>query len=274
MKFSKKLLADDLKGIEKEYDVFIVGSDQVWNPKITNNDANYFLDFLENDEKKYSYAASFGISKWEDSYMLDIKKLLKSFKLISVREKTAKNIIYSKLERKIFVNIDPVFLLTKDNWMNFVNKSITKQKEYILVYTVGNPKYVYEYAKNLSKKYNYEILNIRYKISLKNKSLNIGHTLYDIGPDEFVSLVANAKCIVTNSFHATAFSIIFNKDFYLELPDKLSSRIEDLCISLGIKLDNNEIKEMINLDWKNINYRLENKRKESLEYIDKIINNG
>lgn len=274
MEFSKKLLANDLKNIEKDYDIFIVGSDQVWNPEITNNDVNYFLDFLDNNKKKYSYAASFGISKWKDSYTLDIKDLLKSFQKISVREKTAKDMIHSKIKREIFVNIDPVFLLTRDNWMNFVNKSVTKQKEYILVYTVGNPKYIYEYAKNLSKKYNYEILNIRYKISLKNRSLNIGHTLYDIGPDEFVSLIANAKCIVTNSFHAIAFSIIFNKDFYVELPEKLSSRIEDLFISLGIKLDNNrniKIKEILNIDWNNINYRLDNKRKESLEYIDSII---
>ncbi len=277
MVFTKKLLKNDLKSLEQNYDIFIVGSDQVWNPNITNNDESYFLDFINDNAKKYSYAASFGVSKWEQFYKLDINTLLKSFKMISVREDTAKKIIQSQLTKDISVDLDPVFLLPKNTWINLVKNRAMIDREYILVYTVGNPKYVYEYTKKLSEQNNCDVINIRYKISLKNKNFTIGNVLYDVGPDEFVSLIANAKYIVTNSFHATAFSIIFNKKIYIELPDGLSSRIEDLCTSLKIKLNNtkdNKLKEISNVNWKDINYQLDKKRKKSLTYINKVINNN
>lgn len=258
---------NELKCLENQYDKFVVGSDQVWNPEITNHDSTYFLDFVHDSGKKRSYAASLGISKWDTSSFLPLKQLVESFSVLSVRETTARNIIKSVVEdKKINIDLDPVFLLQREVWERFrVKKKCNKA--YILVYTVGTPLKVYEYAKKLADKENLEIINIRYKMALRNRLFDIGHTIYDASPEDFVSLIANSKYVVTNSFHATAFSIIFNKEMFIELPQGLGSRIEDLLCSLGITGRYIDDEKINNIEWAVVNSKLQNAMRISLNHL-------
>lgn len=272
MNFSLPVQRDKLASIDDIYDCYIVGSDQIWNPDITGDDASYFLDFVVNNKKKYSYAASFGVAKWPTTSKLPLQQLLSQFNRISVREKTGADIVKSMLPNKknIFVNLDPVFLLEKSDWQSFVQINGTENASYLFVYTVGVPQKVYAFAQKLAEEKNLKIVNLRYTKSLRNKQTKIGKVIYDASPDEFVSYIANAACVVTNSFHATAFSVIFNKDIYVEMPQGLSSRIQDLFQLLNIT--NRTIGYPVDkLDWDKINKKLAKAREKSLQYLEEIL---
>lgn len=134
---------------------------------------------------------------------------MENFYHISVREKTGKEIIHKIMPDRddITVDVDPVFLLKRKEWQRFV--APFNQSPYIFIYTVGNPQNVYQYASKLASEKKINIINLRYAKSFRRRAEQIGQVIYDASPEEFVSLIGNAAYVVTNSFHATAFSLIF-----------------------------------------------------------------
>ena len=273
MNFSEKLAKNELTRISDSYDIYIVGSDQVWNPLITGGDTAYFLDFVKDNHKKISYAASFGVSSWPPEYKIPAGKLLELFHLISTREKTGADIVRNLTVQKptLTVNVDPVFLLDCDEWRRFVN-ALTEQKPYIFIYVVGsgNQSDIYYYATKLAKEKNLNIINLRYNKSLRHKEFNLGHVVYDASPDEFVSYIGNAACVVTDSFHATAFSVIFHKDMYVSKPHRVSSRITDLFDLTGIqgRFIGEPLKK---IHWDKVDKNLEKAKADSLAYLKSIV---
>ena len=259
---------------EEKYSLFIAGSDQVWNYNITNSDGSYFLDFINDNRKKCSYAASFGISILPKDKMEMYSNYLKNFNAISVREKSGANLVNNIVGRTAVVDLDPVFLLSAREWEKLCCKQEKISCKYILVYTVGAPDKVYQNAKNLRDKTGFKIINIKYNLSLRNKAGKIGDCLYTVGPEEFVNFLKNAEIIVTNSFHAVAFSIIFNKEFFVEINDNLSTRITDLLTSLNIDgryFDDTISKKSNKIVWQPINDILESKKKSSIIHLKKIL---
>ena len=273
MNFSEKLVKNELIRISDSYDTYIVGSDQVWNPFITGGDTAYFLDFVKNNHKKFSYAASFGISSWPREYKIPVGSLMELFRSISIREKTGSNIVRKLTTQTppLIVSVDPVFLLDCDEWRRFVNAS-TEQKPYIFIYVVGsgNQSDIYYYAEKLAKEKNLNIINLRYNKSLRHKEFNLGHMVYDASPDEFVSYIGNAACVVTDSFHATAFSVIFHKDMYVSKPHRVSSRITDLFDLTGIqgRFIGEPLKK---IHWDKVDKHLEKAKADSLAYLKSIV---
>lgn len=272
MTFSEKLDKKALSQVADRYDAYIVGSDQVWNPLITGGDSAYFLDFVKDRQKKFAYAASFGVSSWPVGYP-SAGEMLEDFRAISTREKTGAGIVRTVTEKTppLSVSVDPVFLPGRAIWQHFV-KPATGQKPYLFIYVVGSGKQeeVYRTAAELAKEKHLEIINLRYGKPLRHKEFSVGHLAYEAGPDEFVSYIANAECVVTDSFHATAFSTIFHKDMYVSKPEKVSSRITDLFDVAGIA--GRFIGEKMQpIDWDSVDERLKKAKADSLRYLKEII---
>ena len=242
-----------------DYDQYIVGSDQVFNLELTKYDTEYFLPRISG-EKKATYAASLGVSSLNDKQASIFKNGLNDFKNISIREKVGSEIIQSIFpDRNIYQMIDPVFLNSKEYWKTVSSSRIYKKK-YILIYAFIDFDKAYSIAKKFDSK-----LDILYICDSLKKTRKDVKNIRGVGPKEFLSLIYNAECIVTDSFHGTAFSVIFNKPFY-SIPYKgtesrfidmlnifnLDNRIVDsdnvvLSSEIDYKLVNNEIGHRIDL---------------------------
>ncbi len=217
------------------YDAYVVGSDQVWNPHLAGDDVNWFLNFTS--RRKISYAASFGLSILPQKYMDRYSKYIQNLNAVSVREESAAKLIQNMGLPRPQVVLDPIFLLTREMWSKI---AVTpKQSKYILCYYMpGFPaieKRMQQFAKEYSKKYDCRILNIGKKEY--SRFFFWENNLRGIGPAEFLGLIANAELVITNSFHGTAFSVLFDKKFISVIDTSLgkkdlSSRITNLLVNI------------------------------------------
>ena len=263
---------EELKANTPIADIYFAGSDQIWNTDSPNGkDPSFFLDFIPGDAVKASYAASFSVSEIATEYLDFVKKRLITFDFISVREKTGINILKSLGIEHGCVVVDPVFLLGKGHWEK-LSKFQTNEK-YIFVYDQENNPAIKKAALKLAKQHNLRIYAIE---SLYPKSY-ADRRIKDAGPEEFVGLINNCDICLTNSFHCIAFSLIFNKKFYLfkRTHQKVNSRMLDLLDDLGLndRIGNTNQDE---LSLKEINYQavneiIEQKRLNSFNYINGVI---
>lgn len=261
--------------VNNRYDMFITGSDQVWNYELTGLDKAYFLDFVENDKKKKCYAASFGIEKIPEFYKDKYRKLLKCFSTILIREKTGAKIIKELINKDAITVLDPVFLLNNKEWEAIIEKDKFDniKNKYILVY-MPTPD-MKKFTKILSKKYNLPIYNITDPMLKINN--NFGKIEATLGPSEFVNAIKNAKFVVTSSFHATVFSIIFNKEFFININSEgksRGSRLTDLLCLLEIddrEIANYNIDSFKPLNWEKINRKLEIEKQRSIQELKQML---
>lgn len=286
--FSKKYLElnekiisrEDLKILNNKYDKFIVGSDQVWNIKITNYDTTYMLDFVEENYKKTSYAASIGIKDLNEKDKNYFKHNLNKFSNISVRENEAKNLLYTNelVEKSKIIHtvLDPTLLLNKEEWANTFNLAVTEnqREKYMLVYAFLDYNYLKEIAIDIAKKKNLKIYWITASLEYDKKIKYIR----DSSPIQFLELFYHADYILTNSFHGTAFAINFNKDFNVELlvsNSKVNSRMENLLklmdLNDRIVSEKNGIYTSKMINYERVNNILENERNNSLNYLQNAL---
>lgn len=266
----------DLEKIETNYDMFITGSDQVWNSKHTGMDEGYFLKFVKNSKKKNSYAASFGFNEIPEGKQEIYTEMLKEFNNISVREKNGINIINSLIKPNcdVEIHLDPTFLIDKEDW-NKIAK-IPKETDYILVFVMQKNKTIFEFAEKLAKETGKKIIYISdsFKKRIKAKYK------YTLSPEEWLGYFINANYIVTNSFHGAAFSIILNKKFYMELqkpPATANSRLEDLLEKFGLqdrKIVNGENAVRTDIRWEYVNNIINEEKNKSINYLRKIEKEG
>ena len=281
IRFYKKFLNVDfnnivdrnlLNGLNEIYDLFVSGSDQVFNLKLTNADKTYFLDFVTDSSKKFSYSASFGLADLDTEDKQLYAMLLAGFKKISVREIQGKKIIKDLLNIETNITLDPSFLLDKETWKEIALPN--KYSDYILLYTISLPDRILKFAENLSKITGYKLVFITSALKRTIKADYIICT-----PEQWLGYFLNAKYIVTNSFHGTSFAINFNKKFFVDLFSEtpmasVNSRIENI-----LKLFQLEDRLIDNIKYnynKEINYEAANKileleRKKSIDYLKAII---
>lgn len=249
-------------------DIYITGSDQVWNSGWNGGiDKPLFLNFVPKGSKCIAYAASFGKSSLEDWEIPETKELLNKYSKLSTREISGTEILNS-LGFKSDVVLDPTLLLNKDDWSNIISDKY-KDKKYILVYNLNRNKKIDIYANNISKSTGLPIYYLSYSI----------HEFYKKGKmiccpqvEDFLSLINNASYIVTDSFHATAFSINFNKNFMIVFPNKYSTRVESILKITN--LTNRIVKDVNstslaseNIDFKTANEIILKERKKSIEWL-------
>lgn len=241
---------NNIKNIENKMDYFVAGSDQIWNTDITGNDYTYFLDFVQDKEKKHSYAASIGKLHYSNEQKDKIYKLLKNFKNITVRENSANKELTFIGIKDVNTVMDPTFLLSKEEWIKNLNLKKNKS-EYIFVYMIDEVSRNFKKIKRFADKNKLDIIYIN------NNFFNIRKVVNDrkASPIDFLNYIYNAKYIITGSFHAICFSLIFNKDFYYIYNKKngRNSRIEDLMKLLKISDDSN-ITDTENINKVNIEY--------------------
>lgn len=251
------------------YDYYIVGSDQVWNPEITHYDRNFFFPFVMNKGKKISYAASIGKEELNNEEYEFIKKNVDNIDCISTREESAQIILKSMGFSNVEVVLDPTLLLKKDHWIKLDNQKF-KGKKYVLVYSLEKNELLNKIAKCIARQNNLEIVNMipenRKDFLDKNNSF---------GPYEFISAVKNATYVVTNSFHGTAFSIIFEKNFFT-IPHKtrgtrMRHLLETLDLNERIIEEQSDLSSTKTIKWPEVNEKLDVLRAHSIDFLSKSL---
>ena len=256
----------ELKNKPPRADIYIAGSDQIWNSILPNGkDPAFFLNFGDKSIKRISYAASFGISLIPDNVKDTTKQYLSFLDDISVREITGVKLL-SELGYNSTVVLDPVFLLNTNEW-EILARSIKHviNHKYILVYDIfQDNNNLISAAQDLSKKYGLEIVSI----NDAKKSHYAHHNISNGGPIEFLNLIYNAEFVISCSFHATAFALIFHKKFLVFYQKNNISRMQDLLKSV-------ELEECLNpksidfnkYNWNKINDLLNEKISLSKKFI-------
>lgn len=218
-------------------DVYIAGSDQIWNTILMNGkDPAFYLDFGVPKVKRISYAASFATADIVPTYREFVIHELKNINSISIREKTSLPLLYS-LGRKDGVAVcDPVFLLPKAKWLDILEKDshmskfLSLSQKYILVYLTDKSDKIKKIALDLKSSTGWKIYIIS---SLKENYADKNYN--NAGPIEFISLIKNAQFVISNSFHATAFSIIFEKNFcVVNRSEDINERMKSLLADYGL----------------------------------------
>lgn len=262
----------ELKSNPPEADIFICGSDQIWNSKFNNGkDPAFYLDFVPKGKRRAAYAASFATDRIEECVRDITKKRINKLDYIGVREISALNILEDLgIDNGIQV-MDPVFLLSKEMWLNMTYE-VDKKEKYIFVYDFDGNELIKEVALKLAKEKKLKIYTV-FKSDYSDKVIK------GMGPIDFISYIKNAEFVISNSFHGTAFSIIFEKQFIVvNRKEEINTRMRDLLTIL--KIENRLINENYNFDLinKNIDYTVVNraiklKVKSSKEYLENIILN-
>lgn len=262
-----------------QYDICIAGSDQIWNPKLIKDDTTYYLDFIGNNIKKVSYAASIGTFDIE-CYKPIMSKYLQNFDDISIREDSFKTLIEELSKKEVSVVLDPVFLIDRSDWENLIAKNIKFDKKFIFMYVFNKDDEAIELTNLLSKKFGLSIIHYYYG-DLRKKLEVDGKCFYFDGPLDFLWYMKYAEYIVTNSFHCVAFSLIFEKEFFTYPIDDVGSRIIDLLEKLNLqkrictgKEIDSIITDIAKIDYKTVSNIMYGLKHESYNFINKIIKRG
>lgn len=266
---------EELKLLENEFDLFICGSDQIWNTSYFGFDTSYLLSFVSDKRKCISYAASIGTSKLNFGDEQMFKEHLSDFKKIMVREKIAAKLLQNVVPKEVDVVMDPVFLVKKERWDELSIES-TIQKPYALCYFIGNIEGMREKAQQLRKECKLPLIVIR--INLRDW-LGRYKRDYTNGPLEFLKLIKNAECVFTNSFHAIAFSIIFKKKFWAFSQDAhqaSQSRIDNILSELNLEnrkvyAHTQNVKWKEEIDFGKVNERLDKQVQQSKAFLDEAL---
>ena len=262
------------------YDIYMSGSDQVWNPQYIGFDTSFLLDFAPEGARRISYASSFTINKLPNGFNNVYKKELMKFAHISVRERSGIKIV-KELTGKDSVNVcDPTLLLSADQWSVLADQSMFKtDQHYILVYLMAyayNPyPDVFDYIDRVYKQFNLPIVFFNAWGGQKSNYKEIRVPVK--GPNEFLYLFSHADYVITDSFHGTAFSLIFQKPFITCIQSKESqdSRVTDLLDEIGaidyaVVYNKKDELPSQNIDL-NVVKKIEKYRKHSLDWLIKNI---
>lgn len=265
-----------------DYDVVIVGSDQVWTPMSLPN--KFFnLLFVDDNVPKASYASSFGVSEIPAFQRKATGKYLDRFKMIGVRELSGKNIVESLSHNKATVVADPTLLLDKEEWEQEVKDVVIDDSEpYIFCYFLGTNQEARRAANQLKKNTGYKIIAIRHMDEYVPEDEAFGDEApYNIGPNEFVKYISQAAYVCTDSFHCTAFSIQFQKQFmtFYRFASKSktskNTRIDSLFNILNIDkrhIYNGDISLIdTSVNWVETARKLEEFRNKSLDFMKEIL---
>lgn len=257
------------ESVSSEYAMFFAGSDQIWNYRFSSNRFDdYFLRFAE-DRKKAAVSGSFGVESIPDEWKQTYIDGLSGFPHISVREEAGQRIVKDLIGRDVPVLIDPVMLLSRKEWLKVSKKPrVDVSKPYILKYYLGDEAEE-DKIDHWAKANSYEVYE------LMNDKIP---ELYSVGPGEFISLIANASLVASDSFHCIAFSIIFRKPFvvYARLGsgNYMTSRLDTLLGKFGF-LDRWKhlltAEEYLACDYSKVDEIMTAEQKKAMNYIQTVL---
>lgn len=259
----------------KDYDVLITGSDQVWNGTITKGlKPAYFLDFDHSGKRKISYAASIGKKELMNAEKEFFKNYLAEYESIAVRENSAAELLAPLVKKPVEVVLDPTLLLDREDF-DTLKQSSKYQKPYIFVHVIGKDARLRKIVTILSEQTGLPIVQNRMKKQFPDE---LGR-FSDAGPEEFIGLIEGAQLVITNSFHATVFAVIYEKNF-ITIPHELyPERMENLLKELS--MENHLIASVEELpgsvaelqpDYTAVKKKLKKRQQESREYLKRAVN--
>ena len=268
----EEVYQESLHKLNNCFDLYFTGSDQVWNNHFGGFDSAFFLDFLRN-KNCYAYGASFGKDQFEKKEKDYLKKALSKYRRISVRENTGVEIVNS-LGYAAIQLLDPIYALSVQEWLTIAEPRVIEE-DYILIYQLNSKNALLEKAIELQAAEKIpRIVVIEYERRRRDR-----RATYEALPpvNRFLSLVAHAKYVVTDSFHGTSFSLKFNRDFFVALPPNFQGRIKSVLQLVGLEsrmINNNHkitriAKEQI--DWDHVNTILSEEVKRNCQFIKECI---
>ncbi len=291
IKTTERIDSNKIDKIIKQYNfnAYIVGSDQVWRPKYSPNITNYFLDFINKDNNiiRISYAASFGVDYWEFNPNITnkIKKLIQKFDAISVREKSGLKLLEKHLNiHNAFHHIDPTLLLKKEEYIKIINedKIIPSKKEgELLIYVLDKSKLTEVLINKITSELNLE----PYKVGVENKYHEVGVKNIEkcIAPpvSSWLKGFMDAKYVITDSYHGTIFSILFNKPFIsIANIDRGLTRFQSLLNKFNLEerliTSKNDISITLlrkKIDYSYVNNVIDKEREKSFEFLRNYLTN-
>lgn len=264
----------ELNNASHSYDVFIVGSDQVWNPITGTSLSPYFLEFAPKDKLKMSYASSFGVSSIDVKYHEAYKHYFSNLESIAVREEDGVALVKQISGREAKRVLDPTLLLTKNEWCRVIDKPQALPEKYVLIYMLHDTNTIINWAYHLKQKYGLQIVMIC-KRAFANKKYPDIINIEDAGPSQFIELFSKASFVVTNSFHGTAFSVNFNVPFVtvLKKGKANNSRMLNFLSLVGLEKrivfeeDTPGSIDQLTFDFIQSNKQLDNERTNSTSYL-------
>lgn len=277
---------EQLKNDAPAYDVYICGSDQIWNPLIYKEntfDPAFFADFAKSG-RRIAYAPSFGISSIPGDKRELLKKYLDRFEYLSVREKQGEGIIRDIAAREAQTVLDPTLLLDGDDW-SAVSAAPGYKEPYILCYFITDARKYGDFVQVLSDRYKLPVVSL---CGSRRVVPQTRHTVLDAGPKEFLGLIRNAAAVCTDSFHGTVFSINFKKEFYSfessqksekAVNSRLYSILDRLSLLSRIYSHTMELKDFRNrvdtlykrIDYAQVDALLEKEREASAKYLKEAL---
>lgn len=268
--------ASDIR--EADFDLFIVGSDQVWNLEIVKDAQLFLLEFCGDGAKKAAYAASFGIEALPPAWTERFRIALASFSGITVREETAARIVAGLTGITPPVVLDPTLLLTAADYRSFEAPRIVR-RPYVCVYSIGAAAaYMRELGRRIAAARGLKLVFVDatsfgdWRRSFRDYQI--------VSPDRFLSFLCHAECVICTSYHATIFSIQYEKPFLTVLPkgSRVTSRPRSLLNRLELKdhlvdedADLNDLATRIDVDYERVRPRIQSLRKASLDELRRMI---
>lgn len=255
-------------------DVYVTGSDQVWNSHYNEGiDKGFFLEFVPEGKKRISYASSFGKENLDKNEIEETKQLINKYDAISVREDTGLRILDNIGYKNAITVLDPTLQLTKEEWSSLSKKRLIKEKYILLFLLYNEDNGGTEYARLIAKQKGFKLVKLSWDYK-KPEEVDIlkSHK----SPEEFLSLLQYSEFIITNSFHGIAFAINFNRAFIVVPRNEFNTRIESL-----LRLTHLEDRMITNgfninivdkyIDYEAVNDILNKERKKAENYIKDAI---
>ena len=273
---SQPYTREQLVALNDVYDYFVVGSDQVWNYGSPQVDDTYFLDFVKDNSKKISYAASFGQKSIPPKKLEAARKFISDFSSISVREPDGVKIVSELSAKEAVWVLDPSLLLEKEEYQQF--SIAPKKKGYVFLYLRQESKRLERFSEKIARANGLSVIKVVNNWLCRNGR----KTAKPVGPYEWLGYIGNADYVVTNSFHGICFSIIFEKEFYVDFLNQATSstnsRLEGMLQQFRLSqrhIDEiTDVKSLSKIDYEAVNEFKKLRKQESLSYIKQALERG
>lgn len=271
----------ELETVPPIADIYITGSDQVWNSDYfwdVTIEQPYYLDFLQDDAYRVSYASSFGKENLSAKEAPLIKKCLSKYKYLSVREESGLKILKS-IGIDGTETADPVILCNTEKYIKFANSAGIEERDYILLFMIGFNRKLYKMAEKLARENKKKLITLIPSHIYKNVYAKGKVILPSV--EEWCGYMKNASYIITNSFHGSAFAILFNRNFSSCMAAGYNGRIYNLLNKTGLleraieEKEYNKIKQQYDneIDYFKVNKKIGDWRTYSREWLLHSIGN-
>ena len=268
---------NDLKHPEKEllsYDLYVTGSDQVWGPiALSQYDENYFWKNFPNKGNYMSFSASFGKARFDGKIKKAYSEMLSKYRYMLVREDTAVQLLNEMHFDNCSQILDPTLIMPREFWKSYVQDETCDYKNYILVYQVHDNPDMDQYVRDLQRKTGKQVIRLSNSFA---HIVRIGELVYLPSPGQFLNLIKNSDYVVTNSFHATVFSLVFKKQFIIIDSGDTNTRISSLLRL--VKQDDRQISNYkdfsqldAEIDYDSVARYLDAERKRSMQLFKTVL---